>query len=64
MDDDDLDEIIGTLELHDEPHLDTTSFTNYYFSLLKRQRPQLAIRAPEGLALTLQDGQTVLLEHL
>jgi hypothetical protein len=64
VDDDELEEIIGSLELHDEPHLDATSFTNYYFSLLKHQRPQLAIRAPEGLALTLQDGQTVLLEHL
>jgi len=31
---------------------------------LKRQRPQLAIRPPEGLALVLSDGQTVLLEHL
>jgi len=31
---------------------------------LKHQRPQLAVRPPEGLALTLADGQTVLLEHL
>ncbi|HUJ71635.1 MAG TPA: hypothetical protein VLZ30_05285 [Verrucomicrobiae bacterium] len=64
VDDEELDEILGTLELRDEPHLDTASFTNYYFSLLKRHRPQLSIRAPEGLALTLADGQTVLLEHL
>lgn len=64
VDDEELDGIIGSLELHDEPHLDASSFTNYYFSLLKRHRPQLSIRPPEGLALTLADGQTVLLEHL
>ena len=64
VDDEELDEIIGSLELHDEPHLDTTSFTNYYFSLLKRSRPRLGITPPDGLALTLADGQTVLLEHL
>jgi hypothetical protein len=64
VDDDELDGIIGSLELHDEPHLDASSFTNYYFSLLKRRRPQLEVKPPEGLALTFQDGQTVLLEHL
>jgi hypothetical protein len=64
VDDDELEMIISSLELHDEPHLDATTFTNYYFSLLKRHRPQLDIRPPEGLALTLADGQTVLLEHL
>jgi hypothetical protein len=64
VDDEELDEIINSLELYDEPHLDTACFTNYYFSLLKRRRPQLGIRPPEGLALTLADGQTVLLEHL
>jgi hypothetical protein len=64
VDDDELEMIISSLELHDEPHLDANSFTNYYFSLLKRHRPQLDIRPPEGLALTLADGQTVLLEHL
>jgi hypothetical protein len=64
VDDDDLEQIINSLELCDEPHLDAATFTNYYFSLLKRQRPQLAIRPPEGLALVFSDGQTVLLEHL
>ncbi len=64
VDDDELEGIVNSLELHDDPHLDTASFTNYYFSLLKRHRPQLGVRPPEGLALTLADGQTVLLEHL
>jgi len=64
VDDDDLEGIINSLELHDDPHLDPASFTNYYFSLLKRRRPQLSVHPPEGLALTLADGQTVLLEHL
>ncbi len=64
VDDEDLEQIINSLELHDEPHLDAASFTNYYFSLLKRHRPHLAVRSPEGLALVLTDGQTVLLEHL
>jgi len=64
VDDDELEDIVSSLELHDDPHLDPTSFTNYYFSLLKHHRPQLSVRPPEGLALTLADGQTVLLEHL
>ncbi len=64
VDDEELDEIIGSLELHDDPHLDIASFTNYYFSLLKRNRPQLGVNPPDGLALTFADGQTVLLEHL
>jgi hypothetical protein len=64
IDDDDLERMLDTLVLEDAPHLDTTSFTNYYYSLLKRQRPQLATKPPEGLALTLVDGQTVLLEQL
>src|SRR5437867_4861677 len=63
-DDDHLDQIINTLTLMDAHHLDAASFTSYYFSLLKRRRPQLAIKRPEGLALTLSDGQTILLEHL
>ncbi len=64
VDDDELDMIIGSLEVHDEPHLDAASFTQYYYSLLKRHRPATAARPPEGLTLTLADGQTILLEHL
>ena len=64
IDDSDLDEIIDTLVIHDDPHLDAHSFTSYYYSVLKRRRPTLVVRPPEGLALTLQDGQTILLEHL
>ena len=63
-DDDHLDQIVNTLTLMDAHHLDAASFTSYYFSLLKRRRPQMAIKPPEGLALTLSDGQTILLEHL
>jgi hypothetical protein len=64
IDDDDLESIIGSLELHDDSHLDAASFTHYYYSLLKRRRPHSAARPPEGLTLTLSDGQTILLEHL
>jgi hypothetical protein len=64
IDDDDLYSIIGSLALHDDPHLDAASFTHYYFSLLKRRRPHSVTRPPEGLTLTLADGQTILLEHL
>jgi hypothetical protein len=64
VDDEELDQIINSLTLTNLRYLDSASFTNYYFSLLKRQRPQLAVKPPEGLALTLADGQTVLLEHL
>ena len=64
VDDDDLDTIIGSLEIHDEPHLDAACFTRYYYSLLKRRRPNVVTQPPEGLALTMADGQTVLLEHL
>lgn len=64
VDDDDLDYIVGSLALTNIQHLDATSFTNYYFSLLKRRRPQIVSQPPEGLSLTLSDGQTVLLEHL
>ena len=64
VDDEDLEEIVGSLVLHDEPHLDAASFANYYFSLLKHRRPHLEVRPPEGLALLLPDGQTVLLNHL
>ena len=63
-DDEGLDGIMNSLLLTNIHHLDAASFTNYYFSLLKRHRPQLVSRPPEGLALTLADGQTVLLEHL
>ena len=64
IDDDDLESIVGSLVLHDDPHLDAGSFTHYYYSLLKRRRPHSAARPPEGLTLTLADGQTILLEHL
>jgi hypothetical protein len=64
VDDDELEQIVNTLTLTNVHHLDAASFTNYYFSLLKRQRPQLAVKPPDGLALTLGDGQTILLEHL
>jgi hypothetical protein len=64
VDNDDLDGIIGSLVVHDDPHLDAASFTHYYYSLLKRHRPHSAARPPEGLTLTLADGQTILLEHL
>lgn len=64
VDDEQLDAIIDSLVIHDEPHLDAASFTHYYYSLLRRRRPQAAVRPPEGLALTLSDGQTVLLEQL
>lgn len=63
-DDDELDGIIHSLLLTNVHHLDANSFTHYYYSLLKRHRPQLAAQPPEGLSLTLADGQTVLLEHL
>ena len=59
-----LDSIIGSLTLNPESYLDAACFTRYYYSLLKRRRPQLAVRPPDGLALTLADGQTILLEHL
>lgn len=64
IDDDDLESMIGSLVLHDDPHLDSASFTHYYYSLLKRHRPNSVARPPEGLTLTLADGQTILLEHL
>lgn len=64
VDDDELEQIVNTLTLTNTRHLDVASFTTYYFSLLKRQRPQLAVKPPDGLALTLADGQTILLEHL
>lgn len=64
VDDDDLHAITGSLTLTNAHHLDATSFTRYYYSLLKRRRPQLVSAPPDGLSLTLADGQTVLLEHL
>jgi hypothetical protein len=64
VDDDELHSIVQSLTFTNEHHLDAGSFTNYYFSRLKRQRPSLAVKPPEGLALTLSDGQTILLEHL
>ena len=64
IDDDDLDAMLNSINLHNESHLDAASFIHYYYSLLKRHRPQLAVKPPDGLALTLADGQTILLEHL
>jgi hypothetical protein len=64
VDDDDLSGIVGSMLLTETHHIDVASFSQYYFSRLKRQRPQLAQQPPDGLALTLADGQTVLLEHL
>jgi hypothetical protein len=64
IDDDELDTIVNSMTVHDTPRLDASSFTNYYFSLLKRMRPKLAANPPHGLALTLGDGQTILLEQL
>ncbi|NQU12178.1 hypothetical protein HQ590_15395 [bacterium] len=63
-DDDELEQIIDSLRIQETAHLDAPSFTKYYYSLLKRWRPQLAVQPPEGLTLTLADGQTILLEHL
>jgi hypothetical protein len=64
LDDDDLEAMLGTLVIHPVAHLDAPSFARYYFSLLKRRRPQLLGRAPETLALTMADGQTILLDQL
>jgi hypothetical protein len=64
IDDDDLNAMLNSMILRSEPHLAAASFIHYYYSLLKRQRPQLAVKPPDGLALTLADGQTILLEHL
>ncbi len=63
-DDDELEQIINTLCLTNTRHLDAASFTSYYYSLLKRHRPQLAVKRPNGLAITMSDGQIILLEHL
>lgn len=64
VDDDDLDAILESLAIHQAPYLDAGRFCQYYYSLLKRRRPQLAVQPPAGLTLTLPDGQTILLEHL
>ena len=63
-DDDELQAIIDSLVLHQTSHLDAGSFSQYYFSVLKRHRPRLAVRPPDGLTLTMSDGQAILLEHL
>jgi hypothetical protein len=63
-DDEELNAIINSLVIDPAQHLDASMFTRYYFNVLKRRRPQMAPVPPTGLALTLQDGQTVLLEHL
>jgi hypothetical protein len=63
-DDGDLDVIINSLVLNDTPRVSAEGFAHYYFSLLKRSRPHVSTRPPDGLTLTLSDGQTILLEHL
>lgn len=64
IDDEELQPMLASLEIHDAVQLDAGSFARYYFSVLKRHRPQMAVHPPAGLALQLADGQTVLLEHL
>lgn len=64
VDDEDLDSIMRSLVIHDTTHLDEPSFGRYYNSILKRTRPQYAQQPIENLALTMPDGQTVLLEQL
>jgi len=64
LDDEDLDEMLATLTIHDSARLDAGSFGRYYFSLLRRHRSQIAGQPPDGLTLTLRDGQHVLLEQL
>lgn len=64
VDDEDLEAILSSLTIHTGPLLTAGCFGQYYYSLLKRHRPQTALQPPEGLALRLADGQTVLLEHL
>ncbi len=63
-DDDDLELIMSSLEIRDQTHLDARSFSRYYYSLLKRHRPRILNEPPDGLTLTLHDGQTILLEQL
>ena len=63
-DDDDLSAIINSLTVHDTTRVSATGFANYYFNLLKRYRPRIVANPPEGLTLTLSDGQTILLEQL
>ena len=64
IDDDDLEAIVSSLILHPTPKLSADSFSRYYFSVLKRHRPRIALHPPDGLTLTLHDGQTILLEQL
>ena len=63
-DDGDLDSIINSLALNDTPRVSAAGFAHYYFSILKRCRPRVSTHLPDGLTLTLSDGQTILLEHL
>lgn len=64
VDDEELDSIINSLEISDCAHISPSDFTSYYHSLLKLKRPTTPIAAPQGLTLTLSDGQTISLEHL
>ncbi len=63
-DDPELDAIISSLMITDRSLLDAVTFSQYYFSCLKHHRDGLATQPPQGLSLTLPDGQIILLEHL
>lgn len=64
VDDADLDVILGSLVIHDTASLDMNKFARYYYTVLKRSRPNMVNEPPRGPILTLSDGQTILLEHL
>ena len=63
-DDEDLDRILDSLVIEAVDHLDVAGFASYYFSLLKKRRPQLPVAPMEGLTLMLPDSQPILLDHL
>lgn len=63
-DDEDLESIIQSLVISDNAHISPADFTRYYFCLLRQSRPHLDVRPPEGLTLTMADGQTISLEHV
>ncbi len=64
VDDEELESIVNSLVISEHAHIGPADFTKYYFSLLKHRRPHLEVQPPEGLTLTLADGQTISLEHL
>jgi hypothetical protein len=63
-DDDELNAIINTLVIETAQPLGADKFAAYYYNVLKRHRPGMITEPPRNLTLTLNDGQTVLLEHL